>query len=299
MTQYQLKDFIDAMYNKNLKFMLDSIEKYDEQGKNLVKLTEEIILFLKNVLINKNIDIEENIYTEYKDKITNEQLYDIIKELNNSIYEMKKSDNVKLVLELSLIKITSKGENKEEIKLVTVNKDVKENKQQEEIVKEKVKPSPKKVKKIENESLEKLKQIRIDNTLSSLDKKDMKEKIEEMNNLREKMLISTYGEFISMILDSTIKASSKDNIIFVFDKQSESNYFNENLDKIQKLFDEELNKPYKPIAVAKEEWEIIKTEFNNKLKKYEYKEDDQIFSEIFKEEKQELENLFSDVIEYN
>ena len=78
-----------------------------------------------------------------------------------------------------------------------------------------------------------------------------------------------------------------------------SNYFNENLDKIQKLFTEELDKEYRPIAVDIDEWEKIKTEFNNKLKKYEYKDDQEIFLKIFKEEKQELENLFSDVIEYN
>ena len=127
----------------------------------------------------------------------------------------------------------------------------------------------------------------------------MKEKIEEINNLREKMLISSYGEFISMILDSKIKASSQDNIIFVFDKLSESNYFNENLDKIEKMFSEELNKDYKPIAVDISEWEKIKTEFNNKMKKYEKKDDSTLFKEIFNGEKKELENLFSEVIEYN
>ena len=127
----------------------------------------------------------------------------------------------------------------------------------------------------------------------------MKEKIEEISTLREKMLISSYGEFISMILDSKIKASSKENIIFMFEKSQESNYFNENLDKIQKLFNEELNKDYKPIAVDAKEWEKIKTEFNNKLKKYNKKDDNTLFLEIFKEEKKELENLFSDVIEYN
>ena len=293
LTQYQLEDFVEAMNNKNLKFMLDSIEKYDEQGKNLVKLTEEIILFFKNILINKNIDVEDNMYTKYKEKVTNEQLYDIIKELNNSIYEMKKSDNVKLILELSLIKITNIEENK---KIVVQTIDVKQEEPKKE---EKVKQKSKIVNKIENEKLLELKKIRIDNTLSSLDKKNMKEKIEEMNSLREKMLISSYGEFISMILDSKIKASSQENIIFVFDKSAESNYFNENLNKIQKLFEEELSKTYKPIAVDVEEWEKIKTEFNNKLKKYENKSDEELFNEIFKEEKKELENLFSDVIEYN
>ncbi len=296
LTQYQLKNFIDALLKKDLKYILESIEEYDEKGKNLVKLTEEIILFLKNILINKNIVQEDNLYTEYKDKITNDNLYAYIKELNNSIYEMKKANNVKLILELAFIKITSnqeiisKIEDKVEEKK-TINVVEKKENKQDKIIEKKSN--------IDEKKLSELKQIRIDNTLSSLDKKNMKEKIEEMNNLREKMLISSYGEFISMILDSTIKASSLENIIFVFDKNTESKYFNENLDKIQKLFKDELDKDYKPIAVDKEEWEKIKTDFNQKLRNFEKKDDSIIYNELFKEEKKELEKLFGDVIEYN
>ena len=294
LTQYQLKEFIDALFNNDLKYILDSIETYDEKGKNLVKLSEEIILFLKNILINKNLEKEENMYTEYNDKVTNEKLYEIIKEINDSIYEMKKASNVKLILDLSFIKIMSQKNENNVYKIET-------KKEEKPIInKETPKENNKKVKiDLNKEKLEKLKQIRIDNTLSSLDKKNMKEKIEEINNLREKMLISSYGEFISMILDSTIKASSLENIIFVFDTNQESKYFNENLNKIQKLFKEELEKEYKPIAVSKEEWEQIKNEFNNKLKKYQKQDDNELFNELFKEEKKELENLFSDVIEYN
>ena len=297
LTQYQLKEFIDALLKNDLRYILDSIEKYDENGKNLVKLSEEIILFLKNILINKNLEKEENLYTEYIDKVTNEQLYEMIKEINNSIYDMKKSNNVKLILELSFIKILSKSNEPKINNSTNIASDTK-------IVEEKSKPvkvEEKKEKKeeIDLASLEQLKKIRIDNTLSELDKKDMKEKIEEMNSLREKMLISSYGEFISMILDSTIKASSKENIIFMFQTEAESKYFNENINKIEKLFKEELDKQYKPISVSKNEWEIIKNEFNNKLKKYIKQDDEQLFKKIFKEEKKEIENLFSDIIEYN
>ena len=305
LTQYQLKSFIDALFNYDLKYILDSIEKYDEQGKNIVKLTEEIILFFKNILINKNIESEENMYTEYKEKISNDKLYQIIKELNDSIYEMKKSNNVKLILELSFIKILSNDPPKQNVNIMEKNENKISNIDNKSVNKNigiKVENNPKEIKKSsqkDNKKLEELKNIRIDNTLSELDKKDMKLKIEEMNSLREKMLISSYGEFISMILDSNIKASSKDSIIFVFDKEAESKYFNENLDKIQKLFYEELNKEYKPISVYKDEWEKIKQEFNNKLKKYIKQDDEKIFKEIFKEEKPELENLFSDIIEYN
>ena len=298
LTQYQLEEFINAIFNNNLKFILDSLEKYDENGKNLVKLTEEIILFLKNILINKNIDIEENMYTKYKEKVTNDKLYKLIKELNDSIYEMKKASNVKLILELSFIKeLESKKEVKEELKKEIQQEVKKEIEMPKKEVKQKT-TKPEKNIELENK-LNELKQIRIDNTLASLDKKDMQSKMEEMANLREKMLISSYGEFISMILDSKIKASSKTNIVFMFEKESEKNYFNANLNKIEKMFIEELEKEYKPIAVDKEEWEKIKQEFNSKSKKYEIKEESKIYDEIFKENKKEIENLFSDIIEYN
>ena len=294
LTQYQLKEFITAIIKKDLKYILDEIENYDNSGKNLVKLVEEIIIFLKNILIIKSLGTDLELYNGYKDKISSEQVYDIIKELNDSIYEMKKSNNIKLILELAFIKIFNNEFKKEETsfeKKPVVNQG--ESEKIETQKNEKVSKNKDNVK-----DLVKLKKIRIDNTLSGLNKKDMQEKITEISNLREKMLISTYGEFISMILDSKIKATSKENIIFVFKKQTESDYFNENLDKIQDMFIEELKKEYKPISVCEEEWEEIKQEFNSKSKKYVQKEDKELFDKIFKKA-EKIEKMFSDIIEYN
>jgi len=295
LTQYQLKEFIDAILKKDLKYILDEIDVYDNSGKNLVKLIEEVILFLKNILLANSIGTDITLYKEYKNKSDNEQLYDIIKELNNSIYEMKKSNNIRLILELAFIKIfNDESKIKEEISNIkpVETKEEKPKETNNQKVESKLKQ------KNNNSELLKLKKIRIDNTLSSLDKKDMQEKIVEISNLREKMLISTYGEFISMILDSKIKATSKENIIFVFKKQTESDYFNENLDKIQDMFLEELKKEYKPISVFEDEWEEIKQEFNSKTKKYIKKEDNELFDKLFKKE-EKIEKIFSDIIEYN
>ena len=294
LTQYQLKEFIDAIVQKNLKYILDEIENYDNTGKNLVKLTEEIILFLKNILIAKSIGTDLNLYNDYVNKTNSKQMYDIIKELNNSIYEMKKANNIRLILELAFIKIfNDEFEIKEKI---IDNKLILTQEKNEEIKNQKAETISKH--KIIAKDLSKFKKIRIDNTLSNLDKKDMQEKINEISNLREKMLISTYGEFISMILDSKIKATSKENIIFVFKKQAESDYFNENLDKIQDMFLEELKKDYKPISVCEEEWEKIKQEFNSKTKKYIKNDDKELFDKLFKKE-EKIEKIFSDIIEYN
>ena len=302
LTQYQLKNIIDSIIEKNLENALTLINEYDEKGKNLVKLTEEIILFLKNILVNKNLNIDVELYKNYVNKITNENLYKYILEFNNSIYEMKKSENSKLLLELAMIKIMNYKEEKNEILIneninnkLEINNDIKNEIKTEKITNENIK----KIEFKDNEKLEKLKKIRIDNTLSHLNKKNISIIKEKILTLREKMLISSYGEFISMILDAEIKATSDNYIIFVFQKDLISKKFNENLDKIEKLFIDELNEKYYPISVDDIEWEKIKNEFNSKTKEYTLISDNALFNEIFeKKENNELETLFADVVQY-
>src|SRR5574344_1409625 len=52
-------EFIEQLFNKNLKLILDKIDEYNEDGKNLIKVIEEIINTLKEILMSK-ISINKN-----------------------------------------------------------------------------------------------------------------------------------------------------------------------------------------------------------------------------------------------
>ena len=70
---------------------------------------------------------------------------------------------------------------------------------------------------------------------------------------------------------------------------------------IEETIEKILNKKYNLIATDIDEWEIIKNDFNHKLRPFIYKEEQFNLEDIFKEEdtKNNIESMFEDIIEYN
>ena len=108
---------------------------------------------------------------------------------------------------------------------------------------------------------------------------------------------TNYIEVASLILEGELKALGNNNIIFVYKNDRLSKLFNEQIIKIEELFNEVFKEQYKVIATNIDKWNKIKDEFNNKKKKYEYIEEPSL-DNIKKKEKNPIDNEFSDIIEY-
>ena len=150
-------------------------------------------------------------------------------------------------------------------------------------------------------NIEKIKQIRIDNTLACFSKQEVRNITPSLELLNDLLLDPEYSHAASIILDGTLKAASPDNLIFVFKTKRLSDLFNENLIIIEETIEKILNKKYNLIATDFDEWEIIKNDFNHKLRPFIYKEEQFNLEDIFKEEdnKNNIESMFEDIIEYN
>ena len=110
--QKQLKDLIFSIVEKKYDNVFKIIDDYDKKGKNFVKLSEEIISFLRNILLYINVpkyfkDTSENynIYDDIKDKIEKNSVVEYLKIFNEAMTNMKKSNNPKLILEITIIQI--------------------------------------------------------------------------------------------------------------------------------------------------------------------------------------------------
>ena len=104
-----------------------------------------------------------------------------------------------------------------------------------------------------------------------------------------------------MIFDGQLKAAGDNHLIYVFDNETNSDLFNQNILKIEKLLEKEFGQKYYIISTDIISWEIIKDEFNNKSKKYEYIDEQIDINELFNEktEQNDIENLFTNTIQYN
>lgn len=318
-SQQDLKILIKNMFQHNIIEVMNIIDDYSNNGKSIVKITEEIILFFKNlILASVSKEYQNTIYEEFLENNETTKFLDSIQILNETLLDMKKFSNPKMLLELALIRIMTVSTNVEkdltvnEIKVehkVTDNQkkieeQPSEKKVEEPVVKQRQTDISREMKPEQNISpeMELWKQTRIQNTLSKFSKKELLE-IKNSLNCDEYLLDDKYNQYASLIMDGTLKAASDEYLIFVYKTVHLENTFNNNIINIEKFIDKVLSKSYKCVAVSEEEWNTIKEQFNNKSKKYEYQEETINIEDILKKNKtnkvDDMKNLFGDLVEYN
>ena len=314
-TEQEIFELLSKIYENNLNETFNLITKYDEDGKNLIKIMEIMIEFLKNTLIyyssSDYFESEEKkkLYSNMCDLIDEEQICKTIEILLDSIKSSKTTNNVKLIFELSIIKII---EIKKQTKLIKKNEIQPEIKVYEE--KKKIVVEPKIQKKETNDkvkqNIENLKKIRIKNTLSKFNKQEFISFKNNIDNIKELLMDPDYSSVVSLILDGELKAKGGENLLFVYKIKNLEECFNQSLIEIEKVFEIVFNEQIKPIAVSEEEWEPIKVEFNKNMKSktnnYEYTEEVMTLKEIYDikvnkdiSKKNEIEDIFEDMIVYN
>ena len=307
----EISDLLIQIYNSNLNISFDSVNKLDENGKNLSKIVEQIIEFIKNTLIYLNDSNyfekeEKKLYSKLVDIIEEKKLYDTIEILLDVLKSSKNTNNVKLLLELAIIKLNN-------------NKTI----DSKEIIKESIKKIDK-VEKIESSTIEQiekkevkdlsrlneLKNIRIENTLARFNKKDLLDFKKKITLVEDYLMDPEYSNLASLIIDGELKAKGENNLLFVYKIQNLEEVFNTSLIEIQHLLKKIFNNDYKPIAISESDWEPIKDKFNKSLKAkkiiFKYKEENANLEEILKEkeikqeeEKNQIEEMFDNEIVYN
>ena len=101
-----------------------------------------------------------------------------------------------------------------------------------------------------------------------------------------------------------MKAASSYGLIFVYNNDNLSNEFNEKITIIEELIFKIFSVNYKVISTTKEDWEIIKTKFNNNKSSFVYKEETCNIEDIIKKIRKEnniddITSIFGDIVEYN
>ena len=326
LSQNELKQFSLSLIQKKLKECLTFVNDCNIKGKNLIKLTEEIIEFFRKVLLTQTVseilsnDCNKQIYEEFVKLISIEDTVKLIYSFNDAIQKMKNTNYPKLILELSIIQIVTSdlekqksgnesknnfpGNNLDESKVDIKTEEVIENKEKTtDESKTQIKES---VKKYTNKQKELMNQFicrRIENVLARFNKqKLMKFRNQLEDDLRTYLLDPEYSHYVSLLLDGVIKASSEDGLVFVYEDENISNLFNENINKLEELFIKVYERPYKLIATTVVGWEPIKNDFNSKTKSFEYQEEtiliDQVFQKTEEENISDMEKIFGSIVEY-
>jgi DNA polymerase-3 subunit gamma/tau len=326
----KLSDFVTSIVYHEYKTVFEMIDLYDKQGKNFIKLTEDMLYFFRNVMLYENVpdyEFEENV-ENYKKIVQNSNSFDclkFIKTINEFLTDMKKTSNQQIVFEIMIISLLHIDELKqkkcisdenENMSKTVVEKTSRFEKSKNEIesstpIQHEVleeKPSNKEKQPINEldvkliEKLKKLENIRVNNTLCNFNKKEFLEYKTRIDEIRNLIINPDYSSLVSLIIDGELKAYGNGNFIFLYKSERMKNSFNVNIIKIDELLTETFKINCKAIAISNDEWNVIKEEFNSKKKQYVYidePEDLENYLKTVHEDTLPIENLFGEIIEYN
>lgn len=312
----QIFGLLNDILGNNLKDAIDKIVAYNDNGKNLNIIFEKIVDTLKNLLIYINASdyfSDDNLkgrYDYFSSKISEENIYSIVDELNNSIKNMKYDNNKLLLAQLCLIKINSLL-NKDKVN--DNRNDSNLQKKKENNISQEIIQNDNSSKKTYNKSWEiiktnnfdEFKNVRINNTLALFNKKDLLQFKRKISVLKDYISNEKYGSMVSLLLDGELKAKGNEYIIYVYDDKKMTELFNNSLFDIEKFMLSIFNENLKMISVVLNDWEIIKKDFNNSLRtkenKYVVKPDIEL--ELIKTEKEninpnDIDNMFGEIVKY-
>ncbi len=236
-----IEKIINHIQTFDIKKYIELINKLNDEGKNLINLVDELIIYSRDSLINDS------------GKMQGEFLINIIKELNDLSIKMKNSPYPKILLEMLIIKINY-------IDLSNLEKNAVPKKENNNIS-------------LKITCFEELKNIRINNTLCGADKiqlSNVKNKWKDINLI---LLDEKYNKFLSFIPDLNIIAAADDYLLLSSKYDSIIEKSLENFLLIQEAIKEAYGKEYKIMFVTNLEWNKIKKQYISNTKnnvKYKY-----------------------------
>ena len=281
-------EILTAITSGDIKNVIKIIDEYYNNGINFIKVCEKLELLIKDILIYNNTE-------NYFDKEYEDKLYDYAKidtdlflELSTQLfdlnYDLKKSNNQKIVAEIYLIKMTllftekthKKEEDKLEDKSIKDSNNSQESKEEsKKITKDKEITQQETTTSEEDEILIENRKININNCLYNANKQLKNKFIENYDAIREYVTNKKYNSIANLLLKSTPEVVGETNILFTFKNNFEVVLFDKNTNEIVKLLKMIYNNDYVVVAVTNEEWNDIKAEYIKNInagKKYEYQE---------------------------
>lgn len=264
---------LENIVSGNIKETLKNINKYYEEGKNFINICERLQLLIRNIIIFNNTD---NYFDkEYEKKLLDfshielEYCEKMSDELFNLINELKRTNNQKIITEISFLKMCLMQNKKEEKNIDKI--ETKNNSKDNEI--------PIIIEEKQNEEKEKNKSIKINNVFCGPSKELKNNFVKNYEKLKEFLSIKEYNSLVNLLLKATPQIVTETNVLFTFKNNFDIVLFDNKIKEIQDLLRKIFGKKYSVVAVNNEEYSNILKEYKKNIdsgKIYKYIEEPHI-----------------------
>ena len=275
-------NFINNMMNNNAIEIVNFIEKIDSEGKNISKFIEELIVFLKDILLYKSAKINSEIedkntkIKELSDVLSENAIYNMIYSYNDTLNNIKLSSNSIILFIVSTFKIINDNfirknntidNNNESISTKNIEKVVdnvvNEEKKIEVVDKEKLKEEISS----KMDTLNELINTRINNTFVYANKKDLLEIKDKWNSISNYLLDEKYGVNCGILKEVNVVVAGNNNLILVSNFDSVVDKVNMKLAELESTLLSIFGNQYKIIAISNDRWNSEKEKYVLNIKK--------------------------------
>ena len=258
----ELDNFLSLVNNKKIEELLNIINNYYNDGIDLIKLGNSLINYIRNKMI--------------KDKIYSKDYCKLILDLDDTITKMEKSENPKILFEISIINNLTKLDESEGNKII---KNSIEQKIEQNNIDNNISKMDNLDIQVNNNDFD-LKELRVGNTLCNPKKNIILEVRNNWNDIKNLAFEEKYGNYSRILSSDVIPVAASDtNLILMTKMNGIANQINNDLDLIEKIIEKTFNQKYKVICLSKEEWDNYTKEYKENKDKFKYKE------EVIKEKK--------------
>lgn len=255
----ELLEFKNSILTHKNNVMLEKIENYYNNGKDLVQILKQLIYHLKDILINYYIK-NENL--EYSEK----EIVELVSLLNEKISDIKKSDDIKVYVEILLLhfinqnKTFEKNISREIIseknsKIIDTASDS-DSKPAKEII-----PINNSDNNVNYKHLKETMLIRAKNTLAEATKNNLNIEINTWKKINDYTFDVNNGYLACELLDGTPRASSNKSLIISYEHSSTLKRMSDHFQKLTTFYSEISNSNKKISFIEDSDWENLKKEY--------------------------------------
>ena len=313
-TNSDLMNFCDNLFSFDLSSVLHLIDEYSIKGKNLIQIFSQIMVSLRNFIVeyyisNKKCSYDINLMQEFVNLI------------NENMFDIKKSGNPKIFIEMLVIKFINEHNSNNQIlkndDIVVKEKngndvftfDKEKNVESVENLEENISQEDKIISReiISGNGLpaniSQIIGVRVNNILAKADKSILKLEKQKFELLNDYTFDQKIGYLVCSLLDATIRAASEEGIILSYEYDSNVKQNLLNLNSLIDVYNKITNSDKIIAVISDDQWNEEKNKYikcKKEGKEYQIMEEPkEIFEEIKKDDiiDGDAVDLFGDIVE--
>ena len=274
-----INELLIDIYNNDKTKIIEFVDNFDRTGKEINKFVEELIIFIKDVILYKNagflsnISIKNESIKSIAEVFSDKNLYLIVDMLNNMQNSVKNSSHGSIIFMTSVLEIADKicNDNVQPIDKVIVNSKMDNNSKKKGVEEKNVSQEiiSKNDSGIEDSILKLAIDVdgRINNTLAGASKDVLKEFKSKMGMINDYLFDDNYSSICGLLKDSDIVVASNEYIIITNMLSSIVSRINYSNVDVENLLNKVFGCNVKIVAISNDDWNNIKKEYINNIKK--------------------------------